>query len=851
MEYRRLKRSLLLSGGAKSSASCWPRLGLLVPLFLAARWTRLRLEYVRGVTDAQNRAGQVLDEWPPMFARKKVFVSYSTKNTHFVKQNILPAIKRANRESWFAPRSIGGGDDWRAKLLEGLQRCDRLLVTASIESQKSKYVKDELAAVTKPLLERRGKLDARQIHRAILPVVIEERGPYGEKATHDPVDGHPEKARETVDPYLLHPYLTLVNFITFPYNKQLDEQLSAKGGFLGDKKTLTKEQQRSVETYTREREEARHRLVTAIRSPEALRWNFRSLGKVVSCLTNSTLQRAALAAGTILSTFLVLAALQERTTVPAPSGENYEIAAIDVLANGRGLSADQSGGFPVDVSNGPVNLQFRVRTTDGDQQDALIKLQAEKRAPERASLRIQPSDLVEGEDVLDFVVEREKPTLLRIDAITKDTVGDTQFVRLRTANLEPLQLDIKSDPPDAYERMDDTTDRIVPQNRDVMLTVLAQNGDGTTVQRKVVIPAKIDVDDLQVYGITMVNDRPQRRTESTAVQEASSWESVTTFDATDMAGMWIKVNLDDGQSFTRPLRFPTKAPAQPEPPTIWWNDAGRRWVKAGSHIPYEFGEQPSTLRLKATIDGTDQSTSTTVNFPGQTPAGSPPTIEIRSDRERWSRVDGEVIERTIEGSPYPLSIRATTNDQVTEARVVFYADLSQPRPPTISVMALDTRSRQEVHPRNRTTYQLSQSTSFVVTSSANGTQASKAFIVMPPQLEEPVLPQMPSIFSRVVSQRMRTLFIEVKHSRASRILINGRDALQAQKYDPIPGGYRIEYTVPNRRGSANPIVFSIESPEGITATTSVVPIVIPANGGAPKPGSRSVPNNRPGTRLSG
>ena len=61
----------------------------------------------------------------------KLFVSYASENGRFVRDEILPQIKRGKRDPWFAPRDIGFGDPWIKKLLAGLKACDRLLVVVS------------------------------------------------------------------------------------------------------------------------------------------------------------------------------------------------------------------------------------------------------------------------------------------------------------------------------------------------------------------------------------------------------------------------------------------------------------------------------------------------------------------------------------------------------------------------------------------------------------------------------------------------------------------------------------------------------------------------------------------------
>ncbi|MCR9247668.1 MAG: SUMF1/EgtB/PvdO family nonheme iron enzyme [bacterium] len=268
-------------------------------------------------------------------SREKVFVSYSSENDRFVRDEILPGIKRAKRKHWFAPHSIGVGQDWQVKLLEGLEDCDRVLVVVSKEAQQSNYVKGELAAAAKKLLDKQARIDARLVHRAILPVKLEPRGPFGEVLKPEVGDelievGFEEfadAAQNEVNPHLIHPYLTLVNHLPFPYSPEIEKNCSEKTGkYLGKLERLKEWQRRSIKEYLEERDRARKNLQKAVKNSSYLRWGFKPFAWVFVTLTSAPVQRVAVAAGLFLALFFLLPLNLQRivdnaasTTVPDAS----------------------------------------------------------------------------------------------------------------------------------------------------------------------------------------------------------------------------------------------------------------------------------------------------------------------------------------------------------------------------------------------------------------------------------------------------------------------------------------------------------------------------------------------------
>ena len=314
--------------------------------------------------------------------REKVFISYSSKNDRFVREEILPQVKRAKRDHWFAPKSIGGGDDWRIKLLDGLEDCRRLLVVVSKEALESGYVKDEVANAAKKLLTRHARLDARRVHRAILPVKIDERGKYGEKIpSMAPQPGGAADAGAKiatpieVDPHLIHPYLTLVNFITIPHNEVLNRQLDQKTGtYLGNFQELTPDQRRSIREYATERKEARNRLVTAIRDPDALRRGFSRVARLIGLLGHANVQRLALATGLLAAIFLLFQ-LPRNLLWPAAGRSDLTIDVTSDVASPPG-TPEADAAFSVDLSQGPRPLLIRAKTNDDEEAFVRVVLRA-------------------------------------------------------------------------------------------------------------------------------------------------------------------------------------------------------------------------------------------------------------------------------------------------------------------------------------------------------------------------------------------------------------------------------------------------------------------------------------------
>jgi hypothetical protein len=95
----------------------------------------------------------------------RVFVSHSSRDSGFVEW-LLRELRSAGIEIWYARWEIKVGDSIIAKINEGLQTSDRLLVILSRASVQSRWVAEELNAATMRRIQNRGAF--------ILPVLVED-----------------------------------------------------------------------------------------------------------------------------------------------------------------------------------------------------------------------------------------------------------------------------------------------------------------------------------------------------------------------------------------------------------------------------------------------------------------------------------------------------------------------------------------------------------------------------------------------------------------------------------------------------------------------------------------------------
>ncbi len=325
--------------------------------------------------------------------REKLFVSYASDNDSFVRDEVLPQVKRGRRDPWFAPKNMDGGVNWRMELLDGLETCDRLLVVVSRESQASDYVRDEVAHAARRLLEKRARLDARRVHRAILPVKLDPRDEFGQTPEdRDLREGNPQA---DVNPYQIHPYLTLVNYIEMPHSAALNKKLDPETGrYLHDPGELTRAQRESIREYVEQRTEARERLLKAIRNPDVLHWGFKRFGRMLATFASPTFQRFALAFGVVVAIF----ALLQLPTSLFWSDEVVDVArapSLRITANGTTLPVDRvaaAQGIPLDLRDGPMNLLIEARTRDGEPARASITFRPDAEALAAAQPHVPPAD---------------------------------------------------------------------------------------------------------------------------------------------------------------------------------------------------------------------------------------------------------------------------------------------------------------------------------------------------------------------------------------------------------------------------------------------------------------------------
>jgi hypothetical protein len=91
---------------------------------------------------------------------RRVFISYSTKNTKIVKR-ICAALERAGWKCWIAPRDISPGSDWAESIVAAIEGSRLMIAVVSKDACDSEHVARELdraAANRVPILPAR--LDA-------------------------------------------------------------------------------------------------------------------------------------------------------------------------------------------------------------------------------------------------------------------------------------------------------------------------------------------------------------------------------------------------------------------------------------------------------------------------------------------------------------------------------------------------------------------------------------------------------------------------------------------------------------------------------------------------------------------
>lgn len=98
--------------------------------------------------------------------RNQVFISYSHIDLAFVQANLVPLLRSAGFDPWFAVDSIRGADRWERSIFEGLQRSEWFLVVMSPNAITSEWVRLEVHWASE---HREGK---------IVPILISDCNPW-------------------------------------------------------------------------------------------------------------------------------------------------------------------------------------------------------------------------------------------------------------------------------------------------------------------------------------------------------------------------------------------------------------------------------------------------------------------------------------------------------------------------------------------------------------------------------------------------------------------------------------------------------------------------------------------------
>ena len=96
----------------------------------------------------------------------QVFISYSHIDLVFVQTNLVPLLRSAGFDPWFAVDSIRGADRWERSILDGLQRSQWFLIVMSPNAITSEWVRLEVHWASE---HREGK---------IIPIMIFDCNPW-------------------------------------------------------------------------------------------------------------------------------------------------------------------------------------------------------------------------------------------------------------------------------------------------------------------------------------------------------------------------------------------------------------------------------------------------------------------------------------------------------------------------------------------------------------------------------------------------------------------------------------------------------------------------------------------------
>jgi len=84
----------------------------------------------------------------------KLFISHATADRELVEHELIGLLSALGFDIWFAEESISTSEQWERSILKGLETSQWFLIILSPESEKSEWVKDELAWAVDHLPDR-------------------------------------------------------------------------------------------------------------------------------------------------------------------------------------------------------------------------------------------------------------------------------------------------------------------------------------------------------------------------------------------------------------------------------------------------------------------------------------------------------------------------------------------------------------------------------------------------------------------------------------------------------------------------------------------------------------------------
>ncbi len=100
-------------------------------------------DFLRGAKVHENLLTSIREEGKAPFDYFTSFISYASEDLVFA-QRLRDALQREGVWCWFAPYSLRGGDNFKARIDTAIRQCDKLLVIFSRYSLASEWVKYEV-----------------------------------------------------------------------------------------------------------------------------------------------------------------------------------------------------------------------------------------------------------------------------------------------------------------------------------------------------------------------------------------------------------------------------------------------------------------------------------------------------------------------------------------------------------------------------------------------------------------------------------------------------------------------------------------------------------------------------------